>query len=1055
MGLKYFGLIVCLIFSVHIFGSGSRTLKPQSELRPAWGIKYDYLGDLIHGINYYHLMVGLKIPNFLFSVKEIEQNTNYCKEVAENDVESTLYFTCKTTWPIYMSSLKKEQLYRKQINHIITQQFPAVIPGFKIEEDDNEMDLNIFHQGEILVNIDDDGNVIFGNVTMNMGWRDDVNEPSTRTRFKLSEDDRSAPRLYFNNTTRQDRSVQGSDGTLRNKYKQSLETWLRTSESTPNSSPLTQTPKPKAKRRQKRFVSTVLDLAFRGLNTYLDHRKDHKMFKAFKILNRNQKKLRKDVIALRRDMMSIAEASLKEFEHLKFELVDLQKQIKYFGTSILLIQDYLQAQSTRLTDTADAIRFLTIMSSVLLVKMERYLATYEQIISELDHFLDSLDNLSNGLLSHTVIAPDILERLLNHVGEQLKEYYPDYALVLDKVHQYYNLPFVHFGYVNGTILIQIPLFIKPKKQEPLLLYDIKTVPVPYHMNEDMIDSTESKYAQTWLKPKEELLAMSSDTYITLDRTELEHCFKYKDNYFCEHLQLIKHNSDHTCESAIYWNQPIETIKEKCDIQYYPELKPEPMILDAGDQLLLVGLSDPWLSMCSQKDQIPNPLKGGEYVVLHKSDLCLCSITSGVWYLQENMQYCNPEVEPSAKIDLKYTINMAVYIHMYEEKVRSGEVNDSLLLDKWRKEDPTELKFWEESQENVIDSGKDVKLPYADVVEIQKKKLNYVYSSDAKKALAMNDIETWPEEKDNHIFGFLLGGAILAVIGFLIGTILYCKVCGMNSKFKTMSNLLSKFTIAQSMASLNQRASAQAILTCSSNELQIERIYWIKLIGMSALIYLMLLILFKLGKYVYNHFHVHNLNEVRHRYSFGKLCLMDRSNLYIFLTNPKLDRMVPIYLGSHIGSPDMLHLSGKLKPKHIKYKKGWMYDNIILCTTLKLSVEGYNIILPSTVQISMLEKLNIMMKLNTGCLMARIVSVYNETGSIKPLSTLLPVQIKYIKLNLPKMPMRSDHKATDPERGENIVHVHVPSTSEAETRSENQGNNDIDIQVPSSEEDIAD
>ena len=68
--------------------------------------------------------------------------------------------------------------------------------------------------------------------------------------------------------------------------------------------------------------------------------------------------------------------------------------------------------------------------------------------------LDDLDNLSNNLLSHSVIAPNVLKSLLYHVKEQLSEKYPDYELVIDEVHQYYNLPLISFDYQEGILGIQ-------------------------------------------------------------------------------------------------------------------------------------------------------------------------------------------------------------------------------------------------------------------------------------------------------------------------------------------------------------------------------------------------------------------------------------------------------------------------------------------------------------------------------------------------------------------------------------------------------------------------
>ena len=102
----------------------------------------------------------------------------------------------------------------------------------------------------------------------------------------------------------------------------------------------------------------------------------------------------------------------------------------------------------------------------------------------------------------------------------LEQDYPDYELVVSQVHDYYNLPVSTFACKNRTLVIHISFYIKPKNQEPLFLYDIRTIPVPYHMNEELIDETESKYTYTKLKPTTRILAMGSNTQINLDYEQL-------------------------------------------------------------------------------------------------------------------------------------------------------------------------------------------------------------------------------------------------------------------------------------------------------------------------------------------------------------------------------------------------------------------------------------------------------------------------------------------------------------------------------------------------------
>ena len=74
---------------------------------------------------------------------------------------------------------------------------------------------------------------------------------------------------------------------------------------------------------------------------------------------------------------------------------------------------------------------------------------------------------------------------------------------------YYNLPLIVYAYSKGVIAIQILI--------PRQLYSLKTVPVPFHINEQEMDEYESKYTHAKLIPSTKILGMRTDTYIKLDR----------------------------------------------------------------------------------------------------------------------------------------------------------------------------------------------------------------------------------------------------------------------------------------------------------------------------------------------------------------------------------------------------------------------------------------------------------------------------------------------------------------------------------------------------------
>ena len=75
--------------------------------------------------------------------------------------------------------------------------------------------------------------------------------------------------------------------------------------------------------------------------------------------------------------------------------------------------------------------------------------------------------------------PVKLKEILNEVRKTLRTTNPDYVLVIDRLHLYYNMQLVTFGIDKDRILIiQFPVFVQPYTQQPLIIYQLETVPVP-------------------------------------------------------------------------------------------------------------------------------------------------------------------------------------------------------------------------------------------------------------------------------------------------------------------------------------------------------------------------------------------------------------------------------------------------------------------------------------------------------------------------------------------------------------------------------------------------
>ena len=68
-------------------------------------------------------------------------------------------------------------------------------------------------------------------------------------------------------------------------------------------------------------------------------------------------------------------------------------------------------------------------------------------------------------------------------------------------------------------------------------------------------------------------------------------------YYCEYAHLLKKRTEHTCMSAIYYDQGSDTKAKQCKTIVTFDTILESKILDAGDLLILSNLRKPWTIAC--------------------------------------------------------------------------------------------------------------------------------------------------------------------------------------------------------------------------------------------------------------------------------------------------------------------------------------------------------------------------------------------------------------------------------------------------------------------------
>ena len=83
-------------------------------------------------------------------------------------------------------------------------------------------------------------------------------------------------------------------------------------------------------------------------------------------------------------------------------------------------------------------------------------------------------------LFHNYVYMLKLQEVLDSVIETFIKTSPDYDIVIKRLHLYYDMKLVTFGIDwKRNLIIQFPVFVQPYTQQPLILFQLKTVPIPH------------------------------------------------------------------------------------------------------------------------------------------------------------------------------------------------------------------------------------------------------------------------------------------------------------------------------------------------------------------------------------------------------------------------------------------------------------------------------------------------------------------------------------------------------------------------------------------------
>ena len=265
--------------------------------------------------------------------------------------------------------------------------------------------------------------------------------------------------------------------------------------------------------------------------------------------------------------------------------------------------------------------------TILVGTLQRIHRQYVRYESTLDYTLIGIEHLNSGYLMHRILDPKILAKYLEVIEDDLEETAPEFELVFTNVYQYYGNSLISFTNTIDDLLLQLPILIKLKVQVPMSFFSVETAPVPL----DAETYLGEKREYTQIIPETELIALTENNYIPLMQAQISLCAKIGYMYYCEYAHLLKKRMEHTCMSAIYYNQGSDIkVKQGKTIITFDTI-PESKILDAGNLLILSNLQKLWTIACKDISRVFE-IEYSTYHILNRSELCECSLTAGNYLL---------------------------------------------------------------------------------------------------------------------------------------------------------------------------------------------------------------------------------------------------------------------------------------------------------------------------------------------------------------------------------------------------------------------------------------
>ena len=211
-------------------------------------------------------------------------------------------------------------------------------------------------------------------------------------------------------------------------------------------------------------VAAIGGMMIKGVNALVDAKRASSFNNAIKLVNENVQITHDRLITLENRIAMMAKAIIPVLKDFKEKINNTNERLTAQYRMMTTAHNRYNRlfRQTHKTFTIHHLALVTFKDyiTILVGTLQKIHRQYIRYESALDDTLISIENLNSGYLTHRILDPQILEKYLEAVEDDLEETAPEFEPVFTSIYQYYGNSLISFTNTIDDLLLQLPRKLK-------------------------------------------------------------------------------------------------------------------------------------------------------------------------------------------------------------------------------------------------------------------------------------------------------------------------------------------------------------------------------------------------------------------------------------------------------------------------------------------------------------------------------------------------------------------------------------------------------------------